>query len=77
MHDHTITLEEAAKRLGSTTLNTLMHIKRGKLKATEIDGAWQVDEHSLEQLLSAADGRTSPSVCAKKHGCGGCGGKNT
>lgn len=74
MQHHTTTLEEAARRLGTTSLNTLMQIKRGYLEALEVDGTWQVNTQSLEALLATPGPRKTAAVCTKKHGCGGCGG---
>jgi hypothetical protein len=68
-----IGIEEAARKLGSTSLNTLMHIKRGLLKGIEVDGAWLVDRRSLEALLEKTGGRKTDDVCARKHACNGCG----
>lgn len=72
MHDHKIPLIEAARQLKTTPLNTLMHIKRGTLTATEIDGKWLVDEQSLEVMLNS-DEKNIASVCGKQHNCRGCG----
>ena len=68
-----IGIEEAARRLGSTPLNTLMHIKRGLLKGIEVDGAWLVDRRSLEALLEKTGDHKTDDVCARRHACSGCG----
>lgn len=72
MHSHKIPLIEAAKQLKTTSINTLMHIKRGTLTATEIDGQWLVDGQSLELLLNSG-GKDTTSICNKQHNCRGCG----
>ncbi|WP_155890790.1 hypothetical protein [Desulfuromonas sp. TF] len=68
-----IGIEEAARQLGSTSLNTLMHIKRGLLKGIEADGAWLVDRRSLEALLEKTADRKTGHVCTRRHACSGCG----
>lgn len=72
-----IPLPEAAKQMKTTPLNVLMHIKRGLLKAVEIDGEWQVETESLAALLEKTGGSKAQDVCAsgcsKKHNCSsGC-----
>lgn len=74
MQHHTTPLEDAAKRLGTTSLNTLMQIKRGHLEAMEVEGTWQISTRSLEALLATPASRATAAVCTKKHNCGGCGG---
>lgn len=71
-----IPLEEAARRLQTTPLNILMHIKRGLLQGVEKDDLWEVDEASLAALQEKTDGKAAEvcaSGCSKKHGCSSCG----
>ena len=66
----------AALELGTTELNILMHLKRGLLTGTEIDGAWYVSRASLIALQGRDDLPAAASLCktgcAKVGGCGGC-----
>lgn len=71
MNSDRTTLADAAARLGTTTLNTLLHIKSGTLVATEIEGTWLIDNRSLEDLLATIHTRINPA-CAPKTSCGGC-----
>ncbi len=68
-------IAEAARRLQTTPLNVLMHIKRGLLKGGEENGTWLVDCASLEGLQARTGGGklndVCASACAKKHACGG------
>lgn len=70
-------LDEAADRLHTTSLNVLMHIKRGLLVGVERDGAWRIEPASLEELLRKQGKGQVPAVCqsgcAKKAGgCSSC-----
>lgn len=65
-----------AKKMNTTPLNVLMHIKRGLLQGVEEEGVWLVDYKSLEALLAVSGGKAEvcASGCAKKHACSaGCG----
>ena len=78
MSEHLIPITEAAKRLQTTPLNILMHVKRGLLKGVEEEGGWLIDQASLEAVMLQTGGSKAPDVCAsgcaKKHACGGgCG----
>ena len=68
-------IAEAARRLQTTPLNVLMHIKRGLLKGGEENGSWLVDCASLDVLVARTGGGKVKNVCAnecaKKHACGG------
>ena len=71
-------LAEAATALKTTPLNVLMHIKRGLLKGTEVDGQWLVERASIDALMEQTGGRKADDVCrsgcARGHACGdGCG----
>lgn len=77
-HAETVPIAMVAKRLNTTPLNVLMHIKRGLLQGSETEGGWQIDRASLDALLVRTGGVKTPGVCAggctKQHGCGGgCG----
>jgi hypothetical protein len=64
-----------AKKMNTTPLNVLMHIKRGMLDGVEEDGIWMIDGQSLEALTAKTGGSKAEDVCAsgcnKKHACGG------
>lgn len=64
-----------AEKMNTTPLNVLMHIKRGMLEGSEIDGVWQVECASLDALLAKTGGGKAADLCssgcAKKHACGG------
>lgn len=70
----TLTLLEAAERLGMTSAGVHAHIRRGKLKATKLrekDGRWHwyIDEQDLEPLaehLRHFHGIKSPEERAKE-----------
>ncbi len=69
-------LEAAAKQLGTTPLNVLMHIKRQLLVAEDRDGQWYVDPASLSALQlnqGGADKSLCRSQCAASGGCKSCG----
>jgi len=71
-----ISLDEAARRLQTTPLNVLMHLKRGLLAGVEENDLWQIDADSLAALLEKTGGGKAANVCAsgcsKKHGCSSC-----
>jgi len=77
MNENMIPIEEAARRLQTTPLNILMHLKRGLLKGVEEDDHWQIDAQSLAELQDKTGGGKATDVCAsgcnKKHGCSSCG----
>jgi len=60
---------EAAKRLGKTVLNLLMHIKQGRLEGREVEGEWHVTEESLTRFAEQPHPARIQSHCGK--GCGG------
>lgn len=66
-------LETVAKQLQTTTLNLLLHIKRGLLTATEEQGQWYVSTADLKDFLARAQPLKPGVICASS-GCGkGCG----
>jgi hypothetical protein len=69
-----IPLDVAARKTHSTTLNLLMHIKRGLLPATEEQGQWFINEKDLETFI-AESRKAEPGELGIHSGCGkGCGG---
>ncbi|HKL27374.1 MAG TPA: hypothetical protein VJ910_14210 [Desulfuromonadales bacterium] len=67
-----VPLAEAARRMKTTPLNVLMHVKRGLLEGTEVNGNWLIDGRSLEALLAETGGRSDnvcTSGCTGGHGC--------
>jgi hypothetical protein len=68
-----VSIDQAAEKLGTTSLNVLMHIKRGLLLGEDQDGFWQVDIHSLTELLRQRCDGEAPlvcqSACSIKAGC--------
>ena len=71
-----VPLEEAARRLQTTPLNILMHIKRGLLRGEEKDDLWEIDAASLAALQEKTGGGKAADVCAsgcsKRHNCSSC-----
>ncbi len=72
-----LTVAVVAKRMNTTSLNVLMHIKRGLLLGVEEDSIWMVDGQSLDALLAKTGGDKAEDLCASsctnKHACsGGC-----
>lgn len=70
-----MTVEEVAQELGTTPLNILLYIKRGKLAGQEIEDKWYVDRASLASLKSQDDKVGSAPctpACGHGGGCGGC-----
>lgn len=68
-------LDAAARQLGTTPLNLLMHIKRRLLVAEDRDGQWYVDPVSLAALQfdkGGADKSLCRSQCAASGGCKSC-----
>jgi len=64
-----VTLGEAARELGTTELNVLLHIKRGLLAGREVDGAWHVVRTGLD-TLRARRGAGGGALC--RPACGSC-----
>ena len=75
MNAEKISLEEAASRLQSTPLNVLMHIKRGLLSGSEIDGNWWIEVATLESFLAGREESSMAQVCQSgcAHKCPSCG----
>lgn len=69
-----IPVEEAARRLQTTPLNVLMHLKRGLLQGVEENELWRIDAQSLADLQAQTGGVKSEGVCANgcshKQSCG-------
>ena len=70
-----IPLNIAALKAHTTTLNLLMHIKRGLLPAAEEQGQWLISEADLDAFI-AGNRKADPSeLCVHSHcakGCGSC-----
>ncbi len=77
MSEKMIPIDEAARRLQTTPLNVLMHLKRGLLQGVEEDDLWRIDAQSLAELQARTGGGKAADVCAsgcrKKNGCSSCG----
>jgi len=68
-----IPLDVAARKTHTTTLNLLMHIKRGLLPATEDQGQWCINEADLNTFI-ADNRKAEPGELGIHSGCGkGCG----
>ena len=71
-----LSLEEAAEQLGNTPLNVLMHLKRGLLAGTVVEGTWLIAPDSLAALVQKRREGEVPAVCqsgcGKAGGCGDC-----
>jgi hypothetical protein len=66
-------LEEVAEKLGTTELHVLMHIKKGLLEGSEIDGQWYIKPESFEAFQHGEAPPKSSIIQCKSH-CGGCSG---
>ena len=66
---------EVAAALKTTSLNVMMHIKRGLIKAEELDGTWFVSAASLADYQSQTAGKGNAQLCKSScgHGCSTCG----
>lgn len=68
-----LTVAEAATAMKTTSLNVMMHIKRGFLDGQEIEGNWYVSADSLATYLNSSERGSNGSVCkAKSHCSSGC-----
>jgi hypothetical protein len=68
-----IPLDIAAEKSHTTTINLLMHIKRGLLPADEQQGRWFINETDLEAFI-ADNRKAEPGELGIQSGCGkGCG----
>jgi len=70
-----ISVAEVATIIKTTNLNVMMHIKRGLLSGTEINGIWYVSPDSLTKFLNQSDGAMAGSLCKSScnEGCSSCG----
>lgn len=66
-----LSVPEAAEAMKTTSINVMMHIKRGLLVGEEVDGTWRVFASSLANYLSHSKGASPGSLCKKScgHGC--------
>jgi len=69
IHPGLVPIEEAARTLGTTVLNLLMHIKQDRLDGREIDGKWHVTEESLARFAAEPRKALTKPHCGKN--CGG------
>jgi len=68
-----LSIAEVATAMKTTSLNVMMHIKRGLLVGEEIDGVWYIPADSLASYLSQPERGSNVSVCKAKSHCGsGC-----
>lgn len=68
-----ISLDIAAEKSHTTTINLLMHIKRGLLPADEQQGRWFINEADLNAFIAERRKANPGEICVHK-GCGkGCG----
>ncbi len=70
-----IPLDVAASRAHSTTLNLLMHIKRGLLPAAEVQGQWLISEADLDAFITDNRKADPAELCVHNHcakTCGSC-----
>jgi hypothetical protein len=69
-----VPLEQAAAQLATTSLNVLMHLKRGMLAGVETADGWEVTADSLAALLRQWTDDAAPLICKSSCGkAGGCG----
>lgn len=77
MKDHTerLSVTAVAEVMKTTSLNVMMHIKRGLIAGEEIDGVWYVAADTLASYMNRAGGAAHGSLCKSncKHGCSSCG----
>lgn len=76
METFDLPLSEAAKRLNTTELHVLMHIKRKKLDGVEKDGQWYLSQQNLDDFVADGTGSAADVLCTSHHcgqGCGSCG----
>lgn len=58
MASELVPLAESALRLGVARETALRMLLKGRLKGAKIDGAWQVEESSIVQVLGATADRS-------------------
>ncbi len=67
-----ISLDEAARRLGTTQVSVLMHLRAKRFEGACEEGSWQVDALSLEAFAQHSGGVADKKLCSS-----GCAGKTT
>ncbi|HEY5674671.1 MAG TPA: hypothetical protein VIR78_13250 [Malonomonas sp.] len=69
-----LSVAEVAATLKTTSLNVMMHIKRGLIKGEELDGSWYVSADSLAEYQRQTAGQANPQLCKSScgHGCSTC-----
>ncbi len=70
-----LSVTEAAEAMKTTSINVMMHIKRGILMGEEKNGVWQVLASSLATYLNQTKGSAPASLCKSScgHSCKSCG----
>lgn len=74
-NDKSIPLDRAAKQAQTTTLNLLMHVKKGLLPADEHGGQWFVSSTDLNSFINESRRAEPGELCARNtcgKGCGSC-----
>ncbi|MFO7983474.1 MAG: hypothetical protein R6V08_08495 [Desulfuromonadales bacterium] len=64
VNEEWISLADAAQKLGTTSLNVLMRVRRGQLVGTEMDGEWVIDAASLDDSHRQAEPAIDASPCS-------------
>lgn len=68
-----ISIEDAAKEVGSTHLRLLMLIKQGVIRGELKDGQWYVDREVLETFAKVDGDNRSTLACAASCKASSCG----
>jgi len=69
-----VSLDDAAKTLGVTPLNILMHVKNGLLAGKEEADGWLIAVDSLSKAKALREAGSRPTLCSKSchKPSGGC-----
>lgn len=69
-----LTVAEVAVALKTTSLNVMLHIKRGLIAGEEHDGSWYVFADSLADYQRQVAGQAKAQLCKSScsHGCSTC-----
>ncbi|MDX2480845.1 MAG: ADP-ribosyl-[dinitrogen reductase] hydrolase [Desulfuromusa sp.] len=70
-----LAIADVAAAMKTTTLNVMMHIKRGLLSGEEIDGDWYVLADTLAEYQKESGDSAHGNLCKSScgHGCSSCG----
>jgi len=71
-----VPVQIAARELGITPLNILMHLKHQRLEGRETLDGWRVSVRRLERFRHRQDGGDARHIC-RGHACTGCGAHGT